>query len=162
MNGLTVDQLTAVVYACAAVAAVLFVLLLIVGGHYGARRLLGLDERTEREDANGCDLLRMARQMDACAVDLRRGGDAITHDELRQWARTCKRVAGEHLDTINALTLESLQKVGIGPVHLGAFSPPCAHFARVHVVGESIDPDTIAAAVRVPVPPPVREVRHVP
>lgn len=121
MTTLSVHQLEWIAYSAGVLCFVLICALIALLGYVLRGLPPTLQERIDTEDTNGCDLIRMARQLDACALDVRTGGDRISHDELRAWAAICRRVASEHLDTLNALSLEALTAVADSPVHLGRF-----------------------------------------
>lgn len=57
----------------------------------------------EREDRNGRALLEMADEMDVCAFALQ--GDGLPLHVARRWARLCRRIAADHLASINFLSL---------------------------------------------------------
>lgn len=82
---------------------------------------LSVDGLAERADINGSRMVAIARQMDE---SVQHEGDTLRAAELRCWSRELKRFAYEHLQCVNALTLDSLHAVGIGPVHLGDWRKP--------------------------------------
>ena len=67
----------------------------------------------ERESRNGDALLYLAREIEAHVVQLERAGRFA--GEQRRWARLCRRIAGEHLECVNALLLESLRREAARP-----------------------------------------------
>lgn len=67
----------------------------------------------ERESRNGDALLHLAREIEAHAAQLERAGRSA--GEQRRWARLCRRIAGEHLECVNALLLESLRREAARP-----------------------------------------------
>lgn len=67
----------------------------------------------ERESRNGDALLHLAREIEAHVVQLERAGRFA--GEQRRWARLCRRIAGEHLECVNALLLESLRREAARP-----------------------------------------------
>ena len=82
---------------------------------------LSVDGLAERADINGSRMVAIALHMDESA---KAEGDTLRAAELRCWSRELKRFAYEHLQCVNALSLESLANVGIGPVHLGDWRKP--------------------------------------
>ena len=67
----------------------------------------------ERESRNGDALLYLAREIEAHVAQLERAGRSA--GEQRRWARLCRRIAGEHLECVNALLLESLRHEAARP-----------------------------------------------
>ena len=72
-----------------------------------------MDRLAERADVNGCRLVGIARQLD---LGLVRGIEA---EQMGHWSGQLKQIAVEHLQCINAISLDALQRVQAGPVHLG-------------------------------------------
>lgn len=62
----------------------------------------------ERESRNGDSLLWLAREIEVHVAQLERTGRSA--GEQRRWARLCRRIAGEHLECVNALMLEGLRR----------------------------------------------------
>lgn len=80
---------------------------------------LSVDGLAERSDVNGTQLVKLARRMRAMAAEEQR---EIHKAQLLDWARALERAAVEHLECINAISLDALQSVGDRvPVHLGDF-----------------------------------------
>ncbi|MBB5885430.1 hypothetical protein DYQ93_11620 [Xanthomonas sp. LMG 8992] len=69
---------------------------------------LSLTELAARAEANGMDLLRIAREIER-ACD---GHEPVPQVRLRRWARTLRQVGAEHLECINAIALQSLREAG--------------------------------------------------
>lgn len=81
---------------------------------------LAVDGLSERADVNGCLLVAMAKEMrTAAAVEQR----TVRKSQLLRWAKSCEQTALEHLECINAISLDALQQVSDSPVHLGDFRP---------------------------------------
>lgn len=77
------------------------------------RRPRTLSDLAERESRNGDSLLWLAREIEQQVAQLERAGRNAS--EQRRWARLCRRVAGEHLDCVNALMLEGLRREAAAP-----------------------------------------------
>jgi hypothetical protein len=89
---------------------------------------LAVDGLSERADVNGCLLVVMAREMRAAADAEQR---QVRKGQLLRWARVCECAALEHLECINAISLDNLETIASGvPVHLGDFRPPTGERRR--------------------------------
>lgn len=77
------------------------------------RRSRTLSDLAERESHNGDTLLRLAREIEQQVAQLERAGRNAS--EQRRWARLCRRIAGEHLECVNALMLEDLRREAPSP-----------------------------------------------
>ncbi|SFK95822.1 hypothetical protein SAMN04487938_2635 [Lysobacter sp. cf310] len=77
------------------------------------RRPPSLPELAERESRNGDSLLWLAREIELQVAQLERAGRNA--GEQRRWARLCRRIAGEHLECVNALMLEELRREAPSP-----------------------------------------------
>lgn len=81
---------------------------------------LSVDGLAERADVNGQALVQMAKAMRERAAEEQRD---IRRTELLRWARLAEQSAQEHLECINAISLDALQQVSEATVHLGDFRP---------------------------------------
>lgn len=94
--------------------------------HWLARRRrqlvspLAVDHLADRADVNGQALVQIARDMRAAAQGEQREARCA---ELLRWARNCEQAALEHLECINAITLDRLESMPDVPVYLGDFNP---------------------------------------
>ena len=122
MNNIPMQYL--IVIAWAAMLAIATALGWLLSSEWRRRRglvsPLSVDGLKERADVNGCNLVRIAKLMrDAAATEKRHAHKA----QLLLWAKHCEQTALEHLECINALSLDALQTVADQPVHLGEFRP---------------------------------------
>ena len=81
---------------------------------------LSVDGLAERADVNGQALVQMAKAMRERAAEEQRD---TRRTELLRWARLAEQAAQEHLECINAISLDALQQVSEATVHLGDFRP---------------------------------------
>ena len=81
---------------------------------------LSVDGLAERADVNGQALVQMAKAMRERAAEEQRDN---RRTELLRWARLAEQAAQEHLECINAISLDALQQVSEATVHLGDFRP---------------------------------------
>lgn len=80
---------------------------------------ISVDGLADRADVNGSELVRLARDIRKVAANEQRG---LHQGQMLRWAAVIEGVAVEHLECINAITLDSLAAVGDRtPVHLGDF-----------------------------------------
>lgn len=109
--------------ALASIALGLFLLGWMSHALFRRRRYLvspiSVDGLAERADVNGSALVRIAREMRGVAAD---EGDGVVASELLRWAPLLEQAAVEHLECINAISLDAMQAVSeTQPVHLGEF-----------------------------------------
>ena len=81
---------------------------------------LSVDGLAERADVNGQALVQMAKAMRERAAEEQRDN---RRTELLRWARLAEQAAQEHLECINAISLDALHQVSEATVHLGDFRP---------------------------------------
>ncbi|KRA20851.1 hypothetical protein [Lysobacter sp. Root604] len=85
------------------------------------RRQPSLPELAERESDNGDTLLWLAREIERHVAQSEQAGRNA--GEQRRWARLCRRIAGEHLECVNALMLEGLRREAPSPSRRKAAEP---------------------------------------
>lgn len=84
------------------------------------QRASSLEALARRADINGKRLLQLIRTMrDMAAID----ASPVRKAQMRGWAAEVEALAVQHLECINAISIEALQACTDKPVHLGDFKP---------------------------------------
>lgn len=68
-----------------------------------------INELAEQAECNGIELIRLRNE---CLAAAQAADNAFDRSRLQRWAQTAERTAGQHLQCINAIQIESLCKVG--------------------------------------------------